>query len=235
MRTPGIVRHVLTALVLSAALVTPSCLAGGLPEDLDHYITSGMKAWKIPGLSIAVVKDGKAVLVKGYGVLEAGSTEKVDADTIFAIGSSSKAFTSAAIGTLVDQGKVKWDDHVVTHWPEFKMSDPWVTKEIRVSDLMANHSGLSELAELFWHGIDHDRKELIKRLAEVPITEGFRYQFQYRNLMFLAAGQLIPRVNGTSWDEYVTHTIFDHHLTCIARRRSWPTTSRPKRTLRGHT
>ena len=149
------------------------------------------------------------VLVKGYGFLETGGKDLVDENTIFAIGSSSKAFTSAAIGTLVDQGKVKWDDHVVARWPEFKMSDPWVTKEIRVSDLMANHSGLSELAELFWHGIDHDRKELIKRLAEVPITEGFRYQFQYRNLMFLAAGQLIPRVNGTSWDEYVTHTIFD--------------------------
>lgn len=148
--------HVLTIMTLSAALVTP-CLAGGLPHDLDQYITSGMTAWKIPGLSIVVVKDGGVVRAKGYGVLEAGKPRKGNADTIFAIGSTSKTFTSAAIGTLVDQEKIKWHDHVVGHWPEFKMSDPWVTKEIRVSDLLANHSGLSELSEEFWHGIGFNR------------------------------------------------------------------------------
>ena len=145
MPTPNFVRHVLTALMLSATLVNP-CLAGGLLEDLNKYIYSGMAIWKIPGLSIAVVKEGKVVLVKGYGVLKSWSNEKVDADTIFAIGSTSKPFTTVAIGTLVDQGMVKWDDPVVLQWPAFKMSDPWVTKEIRVSDLMANRSGLSELA-----------------------------------------------------------------------------------------
>ena len=197
----------LTALTLGICLASPSH-AGGLPDDLDHYITSGMKAWKIPGLSIAVVKDGKTVLVKGYGILETGKPEKVDGDTIFAIGSASKAFTSAAIGTLVDSGKIKWDDHVVSHWPEFKLSDPWVTQEIRVSDLMANHSGLSEISEQLWYGTDYGREELVKRLADVPITEGFRYQFQYRNLMFLAAGMLIPRIAGSSWDDYVTEKFF---------------------------
>ena len=197
----------LTALPLGICLAGPS-YAGSLPDDVDQYIASGMKAWKIPGLSIAVVKDGKTVLVKGYGVIETGKPEKVDGDTIFAIGSASKAFTSAAIGTLVDSGKIKWDDHVVGHWPEFKLSDPWVTREIRVSDLMANHSGLSEISEQLWYGTDYGREELIKRLADVPITEGFRYQFQYRNLMFLAAGMLIPRVTGASWDDYVTETFF---------------------------
>jgi len=197
----------LTALSLGFCLVSPSH-AGGLPDDLDQYIASGMKAWKIPGLAIAVVKDGKTILIKGYGVLETGKPEKVDGDTIFAIGSASKAFTSAAIGTLVDSGKIKWDDHVVAHWPEFKLSDPWVTREIRVSDLMANHSGLSQISEQLWYGTDYGRDELIKRLAEVPISEGFRYQFQYRNLMFLTAGMLIPRVAGSSWDDYVAETFF---------------------------
>jgi len=207
MRASAIFCGILATLTLGYCLVSPSH-AGGLPDDLDQYITSGMKAWKIPGLSIAVVKDGKTVLVKGYGVLETGKPKKVDGDTIFAIGSASKAFTSAAIGTLVDAEKIKWGDHVVAHWPEFKMSDPWVTQEIRVSDLMANHSGLSEISEQLWYGTEYGRDELIKRLADVPITEGFRYQFQYRNLMFLAAGMLIPQVTGSSWDDYVAETFF---------------------------
>jgi CubicO group peptidase (beta-lactamase class C family) len=197
--------HIVTILTLSTALGSSS-LAGELPHDLDEYITSGMEAWKIPGLSVVVVKDGEVVLAKGYGVLRAGEPEKVNEDTIFAIGSTSKAFTAAAIGKLVEQDEIEWDDHVIDHWPEFKMSDPWVTKEIRVSDLLANHSGLSGAAEALWYGTGYDREELIDRLAEVPITEGFRYQFQYRNLMFLAAGQLIPRVIRTSWDDYVTET-----------------------------
>jgi CubicO group peptidase (beta-lactamase class C family) len=194
-------------LTLSAPLST-SGLAAGLPDDFDEYITSGMAAWKIPGLSIVVVKNGAVVLSKGYGVLEAGKPEKVNEDTIFAIGSTSKAFTAAAIGTLVDQKEIKWDDRVVDHWPEFELSDPWVTNEIRISDLLANHSGLSEAAEEMWYGTGYDRQELIKRLAEAPITQGFRYQFQYRNVMFLAAGELIPRVIGASWDDYVTTTLF---------------------------
>jgi CubicO group peptidase (beta-lactamase class C family) len=207
MRVPSFIRSAVAMLALGAALGTPS-LADGLPRDLDGYVTAGMEAWKIPGLSIVVVKDGGVVLAKGYGVLEAGGHEKVNENTIFAIGSASKAFTAAAIGTLVDQGKIKWDDRVVDHWPEFKLSDPWVTNEIRVSDLLANHSGLSEVAEEIWYGTGYDRQELIKRLAEVPITQGFRYQFQYRNVMFLAAGELIPRVTGASWDDYVTANLF---------------------------
>ena len=189
--------------------LTASCFASGLSEDLNSYIESGMSAWKIPGMSIAVASDNKIVYESGFGVLEAGKPEKVNMDTLFAIGSATKAFTAAAIGTLVDQGRLKWDDRVIDHWPEFKLSDPWVTKEIRVSDLLANHSGLSEIAEDIWYGTTYDRRDLIERLARVPITEGFRYQFQYRNVMFLAAGQLIPQVNGgISWEDYVLNNLF---------------------------
>jgi CubicO group peptidase (beta-lactamase class C family) len=208
MRIANYVRGGLAILTFCAALSTSS-LADGLPRDLDEYLTSGMEAWKIPGLSVAVVKDGEVVHAKGYGVLKAGEPEKVNEDTIFAIGSASKAFTAIALGTLVDRGKIKWNDRVIDHWPEFKLSDPWVTNEIRVSDLLANHSGLSEVAEEIWYGTGYDRQELIKRLADIRITQGFRYQFQYRNLMFLAAGQLIPRLIGTSWDDYVITSLFE--------------------------
>lgn len=186
-------------------------LLGFAPEsraDLDAYIEKGMREWGIPGLGLAIVKDGEVVLVRGYGVREAGKPARVDADTIFAVGSTSKAFTAAAIGHLVDAGKLKWDDPVVDHWPEFRMSDPWVTKEIRVSDLLANRSGLSAASEMLWYASPLTRDEVMQGLAEVPITEGFRYQFQYRNVMFLAAGQLVPRVAGVSWDDYLRREIF---------------------------
>ncbi len=195
--------------LMISMFLTASCFAGGLPDDLDGYIKTGMSDWKIPGLSIAIASNNEIVYQAGFGVLEAGKPEKVDLDTLFAIGSTTKAFTAAAIGTLVDQGKLKWGDRVVDHWPEFKMSDPWVTSEIRISDLLANHSGLSEIAEEMWYGTDYSRSELIQRLANVPLTEGFRYQFQYRNVMFLAAGQLVPRItDGASWDDYVKTALF---------------------------
>lgn len=182
--------------------------AGSLRADLDAYIVRGMKDWGIPGLGLAIVKDGRVVLARGYGVREIGRPEKVDADTIFAVGSTSKAFTAAAIGRLVDAGKLRWDDRVAERWPGFRMSDPWVTKEIRVSDLLANHSGLSAASEMLWYAAPLTREEIIEKLAAVPITEGFRYQFQYRNVMFLAAGQLIPRVAGASWDDFLRREIF---------------------------
>lgn len=206
------IRHSIWRAAISymfSLFLTASCFASGLSEDLNRYIESGMSDWKIPGLSITVVSNNQIVFQRGFGVLEAGKPEKVGVDTVFAIGSATKAFTAAAIGTLIDQGRLKWDDRVIDHWPEFKLSDPWVTNEIRVSDLLANHSGLSEVAEDIWYGTAYNRRELIERLAEVPIIEGFRYQFQYRNVMFLAAGQLIPQVNGgTSWDDYVRNNLF---------------------------
>ena len=173
----------------------------------------------MPGLAIAVVKDGEVILQKGYGLREAGLPDKVDAETLFAIGSTSKAFTSAAIGTLVDAGKLEWDTPVTKVWPEFKLADPWVTKEIRVSDLMANHSGLSALSEMLWYGTGFDRAQIMERLPFVPIDEGFRYQFQYRNVMFLAAGELIPRVDGRSWDDYLRDVLFRP----LGMKRTFPT------------
>jgi CubicO group peptidase (beta-lactamase class C family) len=206
------IRHSIWRAAISYMFIlslTASCFASGLSEDLNRYIESGMSDWKIPGLSIAIASNNQIVFERGFGVLEAGKPDKVNADTLFAIGSATKAFTATAIGTLIDQGRLKWDDRVVEHWSEFRLSDPWVTNEIRVSDLLANHSGLSEVAEDIWYGTAYNRRELIERLAEVPITEGFRYQFQYRNVMFLVAGQLIPQVNaGTSWDDHVRNNLF---------------------------
>lgn len=211
------------ALALVGLLLVPCAHAQspspGLPTDLDAFVKKTMEEWRVPGLAIAVIKDGEVILQKGYGMREVGRPESVDAETLFAIGSTTKAFTSAAIGTLVDAGKMEWDTPVTKLWPEFKLSDPWVTKEIRVSDLMANHSGLSALSEMLWYGTGFDRAKIMERLELVPIDEGFRYRFQYRNVMFLAAGELIPRVDGRSWDDY----IFQVLLKPLNMKRSFPT------------
>jgi CubicO group peptidase (beta-lactamase class C family) len=179
-----------------------------LPPDLDTYIESSMKELMLPGMSIAVVKDGEPVLVKGYGVREAGKDAPVDGDTLFAIGSATKAFTSAAMGMLVDRGKVDWNTRVHEVDPELELSDPWITQEIRISDLPSNHSGLSGVSESLWYGSGFSSEEIIDRLKFVPFNEGFRYQYQYRNVMFLLAGEMIPHLAGKTWSEFMVEEIF---------------------------
>ena len=188
----------------------PRLMAQKLPPTLDAYIENGMEEWNLPGLAITVVQDGEPILVKGYGVKEAGKEKPVDENTLFAIGSATKAFTATALGILVDREKLHWNTHVHEIAPRLKFSDPWVTQEIRVSDLPSNHSGLSAISESLWYGSGLERQEILDRLQYVPFSEGFRYQYQYRNVMFLLGGQLIPLVtDGTSWDTFVAEEIFD--------------------------
>jgi len=201
--------------VLFSSLVS----AEPLPSDLDSYIESGMAKWQLPGMSIAVVKDGEPILLKGYGVREVGKPDPVDADTLFAIGSASKAFTATALGMLVDHGKVNWNTRVHDIDPDLKLSDPWITKEIRLSDLLSNHSGLSGVSEFLWYGTGFSREEIIVRLKYVPFSEGFRYQYQYRNTMFLLAGQMIPHLVDQTWDGFIVEEVF----TPLEMSRSLPT------------
>ncbi|MBC2601029.1 serine hydrolase [Puniceicoccus vermicola] len=193
---------------LFSASLPCSAAESTLPPDLDSYIESGMSEWQLPGLSIAVVKDGESILVKGYGVREAGGSEPVDENTVFAIGSASKAFTATALGMLVDQDEVQWNTKIHEIDPDFKLSDPWVTQEIRLSDLPSNHSGLSAVSEALWYGSGLTKEEIIDRLQYVPISEGFRYQFQYRNTMFLLAGEMIPHLVDQTWAEFLEAEIF---------------------------
>lgn len=179
-----------------------------LPSDLDAYIESGMEDLQLPGMAIAVVKDGEPILVKGYGVREVGKKDPVNADTLFAIGSATKAFTSAAMGMLVDRGEVNWNTRVHEVNPGIEFSDPWVTEEIRISDLPSNHSGLSGVSESLWYGSGLSSEEIVERLKFVRFSEGFRYQYQYRNVMFLLAGEMIPPLVGKTWSEFIAEEIF---------------------------
>jgi CubicO group peptidase (beta-lactamase class C family) len=173
-------------------------------EQIDQYLKQAQVDWNIPGIAVAIVKDGKQVLAEGYGVRGASRKDAVDANTLFAIASNTKAFTSAAIATLVEDGKLNWDDKVVDHLPYFKLYDPYVTAEFTVADLLCHRSGLGTFSgDLLWYGSDLSREEVIRNAAELEPVTGFREGYGYQNIMFMAAGEVIESVTDMAWDEYI--------------------------------
>src|SRR5918993_4748689 len=206
-------RNVRLALLLLALLAfSPALFAQTLEErlkEIDAYAAKAGQDWKVPGFSVAVVKDDRVVFVKGYGVRELGKAEPVDKDTLFAVASNSKAFTSAALATLVDEGKLRWDDPVTKHLPYFQLYDPYVTREMTVRDLLSHRSGLATFGgDLLWYETPYSREEVIRRVRFLKPTYGFRSRYGYQNIMFLAAGELVPAVTGKSWDDYVREKFF---------------------------
>lgn len=178
------------------------------PEPgFDEYVANAMKEWEVPGLAIAIVKDDRIVFAKGYGVRELGGTAAVDDHTLFAIGSSSKAFTAAALAMLVDEGKIKWDDPVTKYLPGFQLFDPYSTRELTVRDLVTHRSGL-ERGDLLWYASPYDRAEVLRRVRFLKPSWSLRSRYGYQNIMFLAAGQIQPSVLGKEWDDVVRERIF---------------------------
>jgi CubicO group peptidase (beta-lactamase class C family) len=168
----------------------------GALKGLDDYVAQAMRDWEIPGLALAVVKDDAVVLAKGYGVRKLGDKTPVDAGTLFAIASNSKAFTAAALAMLVDDGKIRWDDPVIKHLPGFQLYDPYVTREITVRDLLCHRSGL-ERHDLLWLGNPAaSRDAIMSRLRFIKPTWSFRSKYG-------------PAVTGKSWDDFVQERIFN--------------------------
>jgi CubicO group peptidase (beta-lactamase class C family) len=197
-------------LILTPLLLLLSVLVHGQQAPLsgfDDYVTKAMRDWEVPGVAIAVIKDDKVVLAKGYGVRKLGDPTPVDERTLFAIGSSSKAFTAAALAMLVDEGKVKWDDPAIKHLPGFEMFDPYVTRELKVRDLLTHRSGL-ERGDFLWYGSEYDRDEILRRTRYLKPSWSLRSNFGYQNLMYLAAGQVTSKVTGKSWDDFIHQRIF---------------------------
>ncbi|MGH7528575.1 MAG: serine hydrolase [Gemmatimonadales bacterium] len=199
----------LVAVVLVALLSrsVPAVAQAKPLQGLDAYITRSMAAWKMPGLAIAVVRNDSVVLLKGYGVKRLGSAEPVDPRTLFAIGSSSKAFTSLGVAMLVDEGKVRWDDPATKYLPGFQLFDPYVTREITVRDLLTHRSGLSR-GDFVWYAQDIPRDSILHQVRYLKPTWSLRAHFGYQNIMYLAAGQLTARLTGKSWDEVMRDRIF---------------------------
>ena len=178
-------------------------------KEIDEYAIKAGQEWKVPGFAVAIVKDDKVVFVKGYGVRQLGKPEVVDKDTVFAIGSNTKAFTSAALATLVDEKKIAWDDPVTKYMPWFQLYDPWVTREMTIRDLLSHRSGLATFGgDLIWYDTTYSRDEIIRRIRFLKPTSSFRSRFGYQNIMFLTAGELVPAITGKSWDDYLRDKFF---------------------------
>src|SRR5882672_5628619 len=175
------------------------------PADLDSFVARTLKTFDVPGLSVGIVKDGKVVLAKGYGVRKLGESTHVDEYTMFGIGSNTKAFTTAALATLVDEKKLSWDDPVYERLPGFQMYDPYVSHEMTIRDLLTHRSGmgLGEGDLLFWPHSTFTREDIIYRLRFMKPASSFRSRFAYDNLLYIAAGQIIPAVTGKSWEDYI--------------------------------
>ncbi len=177
-----------------------------LLQGFDQYVTTAMTDWKIPGFAVAIVKNGKIVISKGYGLRDVKNNLPVDENTLFAIGSCTKAFTSAALCILVDRGMVDLDKPVINYIPSFRLYDNCATMNVTPRDLMCHRSGLPR-NDLVWYGADLSRKEIMDRLKYLEPSKPFRTTFQYQNMMFLAAGYLTEQVSGMRWEDFVKENI----------------------------
>jgi CubicO group peptidase (beta-lactamase class C family) len=175
------------------------------PPDFDNYVKRVMETFTVPGLSVAIVKDGKIVLAKGYGVRRMGDPTPVDGRTRFGIASNTKLFTATALALLVEEGRIEWDKPVTTYLPGFAMSDPYVTHELTVRDLLVHRSGLGLGAGdlLWWPPSTYNRKEIAQRIRYIPLATSFRSAYAYDNVLYLVAGELIEAVSGQPWEDFV--------------------------------
>lgn len=179
-------------------------------NELDEYYEQARQDWEVPGLAVAIVKDGEIIFEKGFGVRNIEGDEPVNENTMFAIASNTKAFTSASLAILVDQGKINWDDKVTEYLPWFKMYDPYVTENMTIRDLLTHRSGLATFSgDLLWYGSDYSREEVVRRARYLEPVYGFRAHFGYSNIMYIAAGEVIHAVTGKTWDDFVKENFFD--------------------------
>ncbi len=175
--------------------------------DIDSVIEAQLKDWKVPGLSIAVVQDGKVILSKGYGLRDVEKQLPVTPKTLFAVGSVTKSFTVTVLGTLAEEGKLEWDKPVREYLPKFRLHDPIATEHMTVLDLVTHRSGLPR-HDLLWYGASLTRQEMFDRLKYLEPTAELREVWQYNNLMFMTAGILASEVSRTKWEDLVRKRIF---------------------------
>jgi len=194
-------------LLFALLILTNLSLKAQIKESkLDDVVDRAMKTFNVPGIAVAIIKDGKVVLSKGYGVTNINTQQKVDGNTLFGIASNSKAFTSAALGMLVDEKKLDWDDKVTKYIPEFKMYNDYVTNEFTIRDLLTHRSGLGLGAGdlMIWpDGHDFTPKDIIKNIQYLKPVSSFRSKYDYDNLLYVIAGEVVERVSRLSWCEFV--------------------------------
>ncbi len=200
-------RSTLRLLLLAGLLALASAPSAAQPAELkgfDAYVQQAMKAWGVPGLAVAVVQDDRIVYERGFGVREQGRPELVDEHTLFAVASNTKAVTTASLAVLAQEGKLSWDDRATRYLPTLQLFDPYATRELTLRDLVTHRAGYDTWAgDLLWYGSNFPREEVLSRLRLLPPSFSFRSRFGYSNLLFIAAGEVIPAVTDTTWEAFV--------------------------------
>jgi CubicO group peptidase (beta-lactamase class C family) len=191
--------------------IAPAQKPAAPPPGFDGYVRQVLQAFTVPGVAIAIVKDGRVVLARGYGVQHRDEPTPVDADTRFGIASNTKLFTATALAILVDEGKVEWDAPVIRYLPWFALYDPYVTRELTVRDLLVHRSGFGLGAGdlLWWPPTTYGREEIARRLRFIRPATSFRSAYAYDNVLYLVAGEVIEAVSGQPWEEFVRTRILD--------------------------
>lgn len=201
------------AVLLASLLAASPTFAREKPAPLaklDVQVARAMEEFHVPGMAVAVVKDGRVAHAKGYGVRRLGEPAAVDADTLFGIASNTKAFTCAAISILAEDGRLDWDDPVTKHLPDFQMYDPWVTREVTLRDLVTHRAGLG-LGQgdlMWWPATDFTRREIVRGIRYLKPVSSLRSRYAYSNVMYVAAGEVVAQVSGRSWDDFLRERIF---------------------------
>lgn len=177
------------------------------PAAVDRIMNEALRAWRVPGASVAIVQNDRVIYAKGYGVGEIGGAAPVTADTLFHIGSATKAFTTTAMAMLVDEKKLDWDEPVRRHVEYFHLSDPCADSLVTLRDITSHRTGLSRHDEL-WDNTPLTREQLIRSMASVKLTRPFRSAYQYQNIMFLTAGEAVASAAKMPWNDFVRTRIF---------------------------
>ncbi|WP_115460610.1 serine hydrolase [Winogradskyella aurantiaca] len=192
------------------SLVSSAVLAQIDSSSLDKLITNTITTFEVPGISVGIYKDGNLIYAKGHGVRSMETQKPMDANTLVGVASNSKGFTCFALAMLIDEGKLQWDDKVRTHIPEFQLQDSWATDQFTIKDLVTHRSGLGlgggDLM-FFPEGGDFSIQDIIDNLKYIEPDSSFRSTFEYNNLMFIVAGEVIKRVSGMTWEEFIENRI----------------------------
>ena len=177
-------------------------------SEFEEFVLKTLELWHVPGLAVGVIKDGQIILCEGYGLRNITKNLLVTPDTLFPIGSCTKAFTAMSVGLLVDEGKLNWDKPVQEYLPTFKLQDTFASERMTPRDLLTHRSGLPR-HDMMWYATNYDRQEIFNRLRYLEASRDFRYEFQYQNIMYMVAGLLVGEMVGTTWEKFIQTRIFD--------------------------
>jgi CubicO group peptidase (beta-lactamase class C family) len=192
-----------------AAYSQNECQNDQLLTTLDEYIQQVKEGWEIPGMAVSVIKDGKMVFSKGYGIKEMGSNAPVESSSIFQIGSVSKSFTAAVMASVVDEGLVSWDDTVKNILPDFRWGDEYVENNMQVKDLMTHKTGIGGQVGTYIPNVGYDRDDVYQMMGLIKPKYQFRHTYAYNNITFIIAEKVIEKVTGKTWEENIRTRIFE--------------------------